>query len=74
MNQSIAKGNNKLPVLSTFQDISASNNEYRKPSLWAADRLRANNPQFQIDDSLPEIFFTGEMVNSLTQSRNLEKI
>ncbi|KAJ5835643.1 hypothetical protein N7447_001669 [Penicillium robsamsonii] len=33
-----------------------------KPSLWAADRLRASNPRFQINDSLPEIYFTGEMV------------
>lgn len=68
-NQSTAKGKKKLSVPSTFHDISVSNNEYRKPSLWAADRLRASNPQFQINDSLPEIYFTGEMVNSPTQYR-----
>ncbi|KAJ5168740.1 Proline iminopeptidase [Penicillium canariense] len=33
-----------------------------KPSLWAADRLRAEYPRFQITDSQPEIYFTGEMV------------
>lgn len=68
-NQSTAKGKKKLSVPSNFDDISVSNNEYRKPSLWAADRLRARDPQFQINDSLPEIYFTGEMVNSPTQSR-----
>ncbi|KAJ5081609.1 Proline iminopeptidase [Penicillium alfredii] len=34
----------------------------RQPSLWSADRLRAANPIFQIDESQPEIYFTGEMV------------
>lgn len=71
MNQSTAKGKEKLSVPFTLNDISVSNSEYRKPSLWAADRLRASNPQFQINDSLPEIYFTGEMVNSPTQSRKV---
>ncbi|KAJ5856380.1 uncharacterized protein N7529_010324 [Penicillium soppii] len=33
-----------------------------KPSLWSADKLRSSNPQFQINDSLPAIYFTGEMI------------
>ncbi|KAI2998348.1 hypothetical protein CBS147346_8206 [Aspergillus niger] len=33
-----------------------------KPSNWSADRLRASNPDFQIDSNKPEILFTGEMV------------
>ncbi|KAJ5129650.1 uncharacterized protein N7515_005689 [Penicillium bovifimosum] len=32
------------------------------PSLWSADRLRSSSPQFEINDSLPQIYFTGEMV------------
>ncbi|KAJ5991253.1 hypothetical protein N7499_011910 [Penicillium canescens] len=33
-----------------------------KASLWSADRLRSTNAKFQINDSVPEIYFTGEMV------------
>jgi proline iminopeptidase len=44
--------------------IPISNHEYRKPSLWSADKLRSSNPQFQINDSLPAIYFTGEMVRN----------
>ncbi|CAG7971438.1 unnamed protein product [Penicillium salamii] len=33
-----------------------------KSSLWSADRLRSNDPQFTITDSVPAIYFTGEMV------------
>ncbi|KAJ5773266.1 hypothetical protein N7457_008162 [Penicillium paradoxum] len=33
-----------------------------KPSLWSADRLRSSYSQFEIKDSLPEIYFTGEMI------------
>ncbi|CAG7931435.1 unnamed protein product [Penicillium olsonii] len=31
-------------------------------SNWSADRLRANDCQFEINDSVPAIYFTGEMV------------
>ncbi|CAI7589521.1 unnamed protein product [Penicillium bialowiezense] len=34
----------------------------RKSSLWSADRLRSSDPQFTISDSVPAIYFTGEMV------------
>ncbi|KAJ5899453.1 Proline iminopeptidase [Penicillium taxi] len=33
-----------------------------KSSRWSADRRRAESPQFHIDESKPEIYFTGEMV------------
>lgn len=38
--------------------------EDSKPSLWSADRLRAENPRFQTDGSEAEIYFTGEMVSA----------
>ena len=35
----------------------------REASNWTADRLRANNPRFHINDETNPIFFTGEMVS-----------
>ncbi|KAJ5221292.1 Proline iminopeptidase [Penicillium citrinum] len=50
-----------------------------KPSLWAADRRRAASPQFQISDSQPEIYFTGEMVfkdmfESYTELKQVQEV
>ncbi|KAJ5460630.1 Proline iminopeptidase [Penicillium daleae] len=50
-----------------------------KPSLWAADRRRGENPQFEISDSQARIYFTGEMVfkdmfDSYTELKQLKEV
>ncbi|OOQ85226.1 proline iminopeptidase [Penicillium brasilianum] len=50
-----------------------------KPSLWAADRRRGEHPEFQISDSQPRIYFTGEMVfkdmfESYTELRQIQQV
>jgi hypothetical protein len=63
MNPSIAKGKQ-----TAHHDlvVGDSNNPHRKASLWSADRLRASNEKFQINESVPKIYFTGEMVSTTT--------
>lgn len=65
MSQSIVKGE-KRP-LTGFRSVDATHVSHidRKSSLWSADRLRSSDPQFTISDSVPAIYFTGEMVRSL---------
>ena len=64
MSQFTAKGEHRrLAGLGSGSTTGVSNIAYRQSSNWSADRLRANDRQFEINDSVPAIYFTGEMVS-----------